>query len=817
MSIWISCRIWLLTCTAVLYIAGTSTSIADTAIPPNPKDALDLAQSDKYSGNLEEARRIYLEVVATMAGREPDPLARSYRARAALGLADLYLLEDKFSEAEAPSRQALAEAVNSTDYTGIAPKAAIDLQRSLAGQSRGNEALHELLAVDAELKRRGVSGTDDTLTAFHNALAAAEGSNPSSPGNSFVQVSPNLMIGTSSSKILNLLGMPLELLSGLGPDAPPDVLAKKLRVIANAMESRFGAGNPVTGEAEIALGAALLKANDPRGAFDTTLKGEEASRDVVSPDAGSLNDILLGKSMQSAVSATLTRSVLALGGIAGAPTESDTAFQVYQRSADSETQRALRISAGVRHSGNRALANLMSRREAALAQKKEIISAIEAGKSAGLDGGSKALEAADHEIKLVDQSVARDFPRFSGLFSAQPVGLAEARSFLRADEALLAYQITKDGAAVWVLRQDRADIVDLAAKSQSVAELVMRLRASVDWLGEEKHVPFDLDASYALYKDVFEPIEKDLDGVKRLLVVPDGPLGTIPFHLLLSEPPPQGDEFERYRSAAWLLRKYDFATLPGVSTIRVLRGPHTAASDREPFLGFGDPVLAPREAKPSTRTLEIQGGTMYSNDVRTLPSLPETGDELRAIAKALSSDPGRLYLGEKATISELHHLNGEGALARSRVVVFATHALIASSGEDGSREAGLVFTPPPVGQENATDNGFLSSSDVLGLHFNADWIVLSACNTAADSAAGDRQVSGLARAFFYAGTDALLISHWNVASLPAERMMTMVFQKTARGEDKAHALSEAMISLIDDPHQEFSQPAIWAPFFVMGD
>lgn len=77
-------------------------------------------------------------------------------------------------------------------------------------------------------------------------------------------------------------------------------------------------------------------------------------------------------------------------------------------------------------------------------------------------------------------------------------------------------------------------------------------------------------------------------------------------------------------------------------------------------------------------------------------------------------------------------------------------------------EAGLLLTPPQVGTE--ANDGYLSASEIAGLKLDADWVILSACNTAAAEAKGAEALSGLARAFFYAGARALLVSHCYVDS-----------------------------------------------------
>src|SRR5437763_13049626 len=96
----------------------------------------------------------------------------------------------------------------------------------------------------------------------------------------------------------------------------------------------------------------------------------------------------------------------------------------------------------------------------------------------------------------------------------------------------------------------------------------------------------------------------------------------------------------------------------------------------------------------------------------------------------------------------------------------------------GLAEPALVLTPPTVG--TAEDDGLLTASEVALLKLNADWVVLSACNTAAGDKPGAEALSGLARAFFYAGARALLVSHWSVDSQAATRLTTATFDNMKR-------------------------------------
>ena len=91
-----------------------------------------------------------------------------------------------------------------------------------------------------------------------------------------------------------------------------------------------------------------------------------------------------------------------------------------------------------------------------------------------------------------------------------------------------------------------------------------------------------------------------------------------------------------------------------------------------------------------------------------------------------------MRLGARATEREVKALSESGQLAQYRIVHFATHGAMA--GElTGTSEPGLLLTPPA--EASAEDDGYLSASEIAALKLDADWVILSACNTAAGHAA----------------------------------------------------------------------------------
>ena len=327
---------------------------------------------------------------------------------------------------------------------------------------------------------------------------------------------------------------------------------------------------------------------------------------------------------------------------------------------------------------------------------------------------------------------------------------------------------------------------------------------------------FDLERAHALYRRTLGSLEGVFAGKRHLIVVPTGPLTSLPFQVLITEPPPRGPE--ALRDAAWLIRGYALSVLPSVPSLSALRNLAGSASASRPFFGVGDPVLEgpdPAERQRSGRKRQAttpagfyRNGLANIRAVRELTPLPDTAEELRTIGKVLGASSDAINLRKAASES----LVKATALSDYRIVHFATHALVAGD-LSGLAEPALVLTPPDVPTE--ADDGLLTASEIATLKLNADWVVLSACNTAAGSAEGAEALSGLARAFFYAGARALLVSHWAVYSRAATELTTKTFAMMAATANlgRAEAFRRAMLSLIE----EGKPPSYWAPFVVVGE
>ena len=455
----------------------------------------------------------------------------------------------------------------------------------------------------------------------------------------------------------------------------------------------------------------------------------------------------------------------------------------------------------------------------------------------------------------ISSEIEKRFPAYAELISPKPATVAQARALLNPDEALVVTWIGERGSYVWAVPKSGpiafAPIgMDRDGIGRAVAGLRRALDPQVSTLGE---IPaFDTASAHALYRATLAPVESGWKGAKSLLVVAHGPLGQLPFAVLTTAPGKPGPEkeplFSNYRAVPFLARTHAVTVLPSVSALAVLRALPAAPATRRSFAGFGDPLFSAAQDSAAPAATAA-GGTQVASrgtfaarglpvrlraapkldgvssaDLARLPRLPDTADEVRSIATAMNADPARdVFTGREATESRVKSMK----LADYRIVAFATHGLVPGD-LNGLTQPALALTSPAVSGSTAGDDGLLTMGEILGLRMDADWVVLSACNTASGDGAGAESISGLGRAFFYAGTRALLVSNWPVETTSARALTTDVFARQAKDASlaRAEALRRAMEGLIDGPGFRdgagrtvfsYAHPIFWAPFSLVGD
>jgi CHAT domain-containing protein len=296
---------------------------------------------------------------------------------------------------------------------------------------------------------------------------------------------------------------------------------------------------------------------------------------------------------------------------------------------------------------------------------------------------------------------------------------------------------------------------------------------------------------------------------------------------MVTEKPPEAlpKRLSDYRDAAWLVKRHAVTVLPSVASLQALRSLPRTDQATKPMIGFGDPIFSNRPPAaggergmpgvPEPAYTAFWRGAAIDRSIlgETLPPLPDTALELKTVAEKVGASMSDIHLGADASETTLR----KTTLTDFRIVYFATHGLVAGDVR-GLAQPALVLTIPQV--PTALDDGLLTASKIAaGLKLDADWAVLSACNTVAGDKPGAEALSGLARAFFYAGARALLVSHWAVDSKSAAQIAIATFNFMSDAHmSRAEALQHAMLEFMNDESSPLNPyPAYWAPFVVIGE
>jgi len=506
----------------------------------------------------------------------------------------------------------------------------------------------------------------------------------------------------------------------------------------------------------------------------------------------------------------------------------------------------------------------------------------------------------DGAIAATEDRLRADYPQFFDLIAPDAVSVAELQgnaeggALLGETEALVML-VPPEGnlpGLVWAVSRDGVAWAEIGMDEAELTAALGELHDLLDGGGGTRAPRFDTGQGTiadtpvrgfkrALAKDLHDTLFGDpaiqavIAGKPDWILAPQGVLLSMPFAALVTDTPPGGIAGDAnpaaLRATSWLGLDRALSVVPAVSSVRALRRfaqTNTRQADL-PFFGLGDPAFTGDPAENRSVALAsadsfFRTPTADIESVRSLTRLPGTRTEIEALAAYFDAPPEAVLLDFDATETALVAASEDGRLPRARVVVLATHGLMAGA-FDGLAEPALALTPPrcfavpidavdglvlpetasaevcPVLNDsqlsvlNAAavngariDDGLLTASEAARLNLDADWLILSACDTAAgaDQAPDAEGLSGLARAFFYAGARTLLVSHWPVRDDVAERLTTDAVARSdaATGTaqmTRARAFQAAMRALIEDESQDntgrsLAHPAAWAPFQVTG-
>jgi CHAT domain-containing protein len=415
--------------------------------------------------------------------------------------------------------------------------------------------------------------------------------------------------------------------------------------------------------------------------------------------------------------------------------------------------------------GNGAAARLVQQVVQARGDLNALYSRIVESDAAVRAGWTQEVEACERRLQTLESrlAVARGL---GGLFAA-PVDLAAVQRLLGPDTALLEYFIAGEEVIAFVVRGDRAAVfrhlVSRAVLADHVELVRFQIERAVTYQARQvladARLLADAQRELAdLHAFLVEPLAEVLAGVKRLVVVPHGPLHAIPFHALF--------DGERY-----LIESFEMTYAPSASLMRHLDTGGAVASDRAArglILGVADDAAPRIEA------------------------------EVRAVAASLAA--ARTFVGPEATWPRL-----------SREAPAADVVHLACHGR---------FTPDrPLSSGVKLGDRWMTVRDLYGLKLAGAVVVLSGCDTGRTVVGGGDDLVGLVRGFFAAGASALLMTLWPLHDETAENLVASIYnlwhnagKEAGAAPNLAAAVQTAQRRLLEaHPH-----PVFWAPFVLVG-
>ena len=781
-----------------------------------------------------------------------------------LWLAMNLMRQERFMEAELEAREALKESLGHAGKDSLKTAAALGrLANILRAEGRLPEAEKLALLTVQSFEASGISGDSRSMSNTRMLL----GSVLSSQGK-FTEAMQQFDIALKGAKDdqyayrKNFLGNHNFMLSLLMTGRNKEALTISTNSYTKAVE-RFGEEHYITTERLAFRGMANYRLKNLKNAVK---------------DLSKATDILLRFQMDKADYSRIQRLkiimddyISLLGEIYGTPVERELgidaagiAFKIADAARGHTVQGALAASSARTAETNPELNDLIRREQDALKQT-EVIEANVLDLIAAPSAEQKPEIIKDLQVRIVSlnraraalqEEIKKRFPKYADFVNPKAVSWSQAQKTLHPGEALISIYSTNNGTYTWAIPY-RGGLSFLVSPlgTREMGKIVAGLRKSLDPNPATiSDIPeFDTASAYDLYHKLLKPIEGGWQNATDLLIVTHSPLDQIPIAILPTANVNPGKDagllFSRYRHVPWLIRKASITMLPSVSSLITIRALPAGDPHRRAFVGFGDPVFSPEESVSTTNRKNLQGpvslasrgspiqvrgirltekggldnAAITTTHLDKLNRLPDTAEEIRSVARAVDADPERdVFLGKDASEDRVKTMN----LSDRKIISFATHALVAGD-LDGLDQPALALSSPSVTGDK--EDGLLTMGEIMKLKLNADWVVLSACNTAAAEGTGAEALSGLGRAFFYAGTRAILASIYPVETTSARKLITALFQyqKEDKELSRARALQKSMLDLMDKSNlvddasgkivASYAHPLFWAPFVIVGD
>lgn len=439
------------------------------------------------------------------------------------------------------------------------------------------------------------------------------------------------------------------------------------------------------------------------------------------------------------------------------------------------------------------------------------------GTRAEIDTVESQIGALEHQLDEIRGEQLTANPAYAAAKNPAPLDVSSfRRDVLDVNSVLLEYTLGKYASYLWVVDKNEikafrlppsADLekkIDLLRRSMTAPKPVdgdsYRERQARIAQAEATYSPLAHEVSDL----ILGPAADKLQG-KRLMIVPDGGLNYLPISAL---PRPNSASDDP------LLLTDDVLLEPSAAALALLEAKRAVDTTRRTrdLLVFSDPVFSRDDARFSILTSEQRSGDPPiarfgpTDSFDSLPRLPASGDEARAITDIVGNARTDVFSGFAATRQRLM----ETDLSQYKVLHFATHGFV-----DQERPELSAIVLSRFDASGGEIDEAVRPRDIYAMKLNADLVVLSSCETATGKEVKGEGVMGLNNAFLQAGARSVVASLWQVEDNATNLFMREFYSGMVKGLTASDALRQAKIKLYRDP--QFSSPFFWAAFTIEGD
>ncbi|BDS12103.1 CHAT domain-containing protein [Aureispira anguillae] len=405
-----------------------------------------------------------------------------------------------------------------------------------------------------------------------------------------------------------------------------------------------------------------------------------------------------------------------------------------------------------------------------------------------------------HHLDLLKHKFEKQYPKYYALkYETSVASIADIQNalsekttfieFFEGEDNIYAFSINKESAHVETIKKE----ADFQITIYSFQRALMNSKAFQNKPGIVYN-KFIKESHYFYNKLLKNCVNKQAE---RLIIVPDGLLGYLPFEVLLTHPITalkQGtDKGADFSTLPYLIRDYKISYNYSGSLLIAQQ-----ASQKNIINGN---ILALAPSYAAKKTPEWRG----KREVELRQNLIELHGAEKEVARLEELYNGSFHIGEQAneaTFKNCAHKHG--------ILHLAMHGLVDKKNPEFS---GLAMTE----DMSKTEDNFLYAYEIKQLGLQAGLVVLSACETGIGKYQRGEGVVSIGRGFMYAGAPALLMTLWSLNDQSGAVIIEQFYKNLSEGIEKDEAIRQAKLFYLKHYPAEYTHPFMWAAFIQVGD